>query len=229
MTIKAVLFDFDGVIADTLTYHVRAWLIHFINYGVNIFPEDIYPLEGRTAEEIARNLAQKKGLSLSDKEIKEIAQRKRMTYRRITRAKVYPATEEIIKFLKGKSIKLGLVTGSILSNMKPVVGEEFLKNFDVIITGDEVNNAKPDPEPYLVAAERSGVKPNECIVIENAPSGIKAAKKAGMYCIAVKTTIQDEQYLQEADLIVKDMSKIPIKRLLAKKQIFKLNYFTANS
>jgi beta-phosphoglucomutase len=212
---KAVLFDFDGIIADTLTYHVRAWQINFIDYGVNIFPEDIYPLEGRRADEIARILAQKKGLSLSESELQEITKRKRATYRRITRAKVYPATEKLINSLKEKSVKLGLVTGSIISNMEPVVGSEFLKNFDVIVTGDDVANAKPNPEPYLTAAERLGVKSEECIVIENAPSGIKAAKNAGMYCIAVKTTIKDEDQLKEADLIVKDMSKIPVKKLLS--------------
>ncbi len=217
MAIKAVLFDFDGVIADTLTYHVRAWQINFIDYGVSIVPEDIYPLEGRTAKEIAKNLVQKKGLSLSEKEIQEITHRKRATYRRITRAKVYRATKELVKLLKEKSIKLGLVTGSVLPNIEPVVGSEFLKNFDVIITSDEVTNAKPDPEPYLTAAEKLGVKSEECIVIENAPSGIKAAKQAGMYCIAVKTTIKDEEYLKEADSIVKDISKIPIKKLLSKK------------
>lgn len=215
MEFKAVLFDFDGIIADTLTYHVRAWQINFIDYGVNIFPEDIYPLEGRRADEIARILAQKKGLSLSESELQEITKRKRATYRRITRAKVYPATEKLINSLKEKSVKLGLVTGSIISNMEPVVGSEFLKNFDVIVTGDDVANAKPNPEPYLTAAERLGVKSEECIVIENAPSGIKAAKNAGMYCIAVKTTIKDEDQLKEADLIVKDMSKIPVKKLLS--------------
>lgn len=215
MEFNAVLFDFDGIIADTLTYHVRAWQINFIDYGVNIFPKDIYPLEGRRADEIARLLAQKKGLSLSESELQEITKRKRATYRRITRAKVYPATEKLINSLKEKSVKLGLVTGSIISNMEPVVGSEFLKNFDVIVTGDDVANAKPNPEPYLTAAERLGVKSEECIVIENAPSGIKAAKNAGMYCIAVKTTIKDEDQLKEADLIVKDMSKIPVKKLLS--------------
>jgi beta-phosphoglucomutase len=113
------------------------------------------------------------------------------------------------------NLKKALVTGSILKNIEPIVGNGFLHNFNVIVTGDQVTHTKPHPEPYLTAAQQLAVKPDECIVIENAPSGIEAAKKAGMYCIAVKTTIQDEQYLKEADLIVEDISKLPIEKLLA--------------
>jgi len=116
--------------------------------------------------------------------------------------------------LKRTSIKKALVTGSILKNILPVVGKDFLRNFEIIITGDQVTHTKPHPEPYLTAAEKLNVKPNECIVIENAPSGITAAKQAGMFCIALKTTIQNEQYLKEADLIVADVSQVPIEKLL---------------
>jgi len=211
---KAVLFDFDGVIADTLTYHVRAWQQVFDAYQVKIIPQDVYMLEGRIADDICRLMAEKKGLSLTDEKVKEITQRKREIYNHITRAKVYPATEKFIEILNRTKIKKGLVTGSIIKNIEPVVGDNFLQNFDVIITGDQVKHTKPHPEPYLTAAEKLAIKPGQCIVIENAPTGITAAKRAGMYCVAVKTTIQDEQILKEADLIVDDLAEFPVEKLL---------------
>ena len=214
MTIKAILFDFDGVIANTLTYHVQAWQQVFDKYEVEIIPEDVFLLEGRMAEDLRKRLAEKKGLSLDHTTIKQITKQKRAIYNQITKATVYPSIKILLEYLKRISLKKALVTGSIIKNILPVAGKDFLENFDVIITSDQVTHTKPDPEPYLTAAEKLAVKPDECLVIENAPSGITAAKQAGMFCIAVKTTIQNEQYLKDADLIVEDISNIPIDELL---------------
>ena len=210
---KAVLFDFDGVVANTMPYHVKAWQQAFEDYKIKIVADDIYFQEGQIANMIARNMAEAKGLSLDDQEIDRIVKNKREIYRQITRAKVYPETKEVVSQLKKMVIKLGIVTGSILPNMRVVTGEKFLENFDCIVTGDSVTNNKPHPEPYLTGAKKLAMKPGQCVVIENAPLGIKAAKAAGMYCIAVKTTIKNELYLKEADLIVEDISKIPVEKI----------------
>ena len=215
MNIKAVLFDFDGVIANTLAYHVQAWQQVFADYGVEILPQDFFLLEGQLAEEIGKQLAQQKGLSLDEMTLKKMVQQKRAIYNKITRATVYPASRKLIEQLKKKSIKIALVTGAIRQNIEPVAGTEFLKNFDVIIGGTDVPHTKPHPEPYLTAAQKLSVQPHECLVIENAPLGIRAAKLAGMFCVAVKTTIKNEIHLQEADLIVEDMAKVPIEKLLS--------------
>jgi beta-phosphoglucomutase len=215
LKIKAVLFDFDGVIANTLTYHVQAWQQVFADYGVEILPQDFFLLEGQLAEEIGKQLAQQKELSLDAIILKEMVQRKRAIYNQITQATVYPASRKLIRYLKANSIKIALVTGAIRQNIEPVTGKEFLKNFDVIIGGKDVAHTKPHPEPYLTAAQKLNVPPNECLVIENAPLGIRAAKLAEMFCVAVKTTIKDESYLKEADLIVADMAKVPIEKLLS--------------
>ncbi len=214
MKIKAVLFDFDGVISNTLIYHVQAWQQVFADYGVEILAEDVCLIEGQLAEEIGRQLAQQKGLSLDENTLKEMVRHKRAIYNQITQATIYPATRKQIEQLKENSIKIALVTGAVRQNIEPVTGKEFLKNFDAIITGNEVANTKPHPEPYLTAAKKLNVPPSECLVIENAPLGIRAAKLAGMFCVAVKTTIKDETYLQDADLIVEDMAKVPIDSFL---------------
>jgi len=207
---KAVLFDFDGVIADTMKYHVKAWQQAFAEFNIKIIPEDIYLQEGQRADLIAHHLVREKELSLTDQEIDQLKINKRAIYQNITKARVYSGTKKIIKQLKKMSIKFGIVTGSIYPNIKIVTGDNFLENFGCIVTGDSVINNKPYPDPYLTGAIKLEVKPENCVVVENAPLGIKAAKAAGMYCIAVKTTIQDEQYLKGADLIVENMSKIPV-------------------
>lgn len=215
MTIKAVLFDFDGVIANTLTYHVQAWQQVFADHGVTILSEDVCMLEGQLAEAIGRQLAVQKGLSLDESMLHEMVQIKRTIYNQITQATVYPASRKLIEQLKKNAIKIALVTGAIRQNIESVTGKEFLTNFDAIIMGNEVANTKPHPEPYLAAAKKLNVPPSECLVIENAPLGIRAARLAGMYCIAVKTTIKDERLLQEADVIVEEIADVTIEKLLS--------------
>ncbi len=215
MNIKAVLFDFDGVIADTLTYHVMAWQQVFESHGVHIAAEDVYLLEGQLAEQIGRQLARQKGLSLDESTLTEMVRQKREIYNQITQAKIYPNSRKAIEFLKQNLIKIGLVTGAIRKNIEPVTGKEFLALFDTIVTGNEVENTKPHPEPYLSAAKKLEVEPKNCLVIENAPLGIRAAKMASMFCVAVKTTIRDNNYLKEADWIFDDISQVPWEQWLS--------------
>ena len=205
-----MLFDFDGVIANTIDYHVAAWTQAFAEYGVEITPQDIYFQEGQTAYSIAPNLARSKGLNLSAEKLDQITQKKRAIYQKITRARVYPETIELVKLLRQYPLKLAIVTGSVMKNIEIVTGKEFVRQFDCIVTGDTVERNKPFPDPYLKAAEELALQPQQCVVIENAPLGIQAAKAAGMFCIAVQTTIPDKSILKQADVIYPHLSDIPI-------------------
>lgn len=208
MIINAVLFDFDGVIANTLTYHVQAWQQVFAAHGVEILAEDVCLLEGQLAEEIGRQLAEQKGVSLTENMLREMVRQKRAIYNQITQAMVYPAARRLIDYLKENALKIALVTGALRQNVETVTGKEFLTQFDAIIAGNDVARTKPHPDPYLAAAEKLNVPPEECLVIENAPLGIRAARLAGMFCIALKTTIRDDAQLSEADLIVDDIADL---------------------
>jgi len=208
--LKAVLFDFDGVIANTLDYHVQAWQTVFSPYNINISPMDIAPEEGATSFVISQRIAEKKQLHFSLELLELLAKQKRKLYGAITKATIYPEILEFINKLKNKSLKLGLVTGSIMESILSVVDNNFLQNFQVIITSEYVLKNKPHPEPYLAAAQKLNVQPAECLVIENAPLGIKAAKQAGMKCTAVRKTIHDDSLLSQADQIVDDVSLINI-------------------
>ncbi len=211
--IKAILFDFDGVIANTIPYHIQAWQRVLKPLHLSLSAEDVAVEEGASALEIIRNILAKRNISLPLQQIRELTDQKRNLYCQITRAHVYPETKEFIERLKGKPFMRGLVTGSIISAVETVTGKDFLTNFHVIVTSDDVQRNKPDPEPFLRAAEKLNIPPPDCLVIENAPKGIQAAKEAGMYCIALKTTIKDPIILQRADLIVNHVHEIPIDSL----------------
>jgi len=92
-------------------------------------------------------------------------------------------------------------------NMAAAVGEELLRKFDVVLTSEDVPRGKPHPDPYLEAARRLGVRPEECLVVENAPMGIRAAKAAGMRCLAVLSTLGPED-LDGADYFVDRIADI---------------------
>jgi beta-phosphoglucomutase len=119
----------------------------------------------------------------------------------------YPGAFEVIDALKGRGYKVALVTACALKNMQHSLDSSRQAHFDFIITGDEVPRAKPFPDPYLAAALQIGVAPGDCLVVENAPLGIEAAKNAGMYCVAIETTLGRE-YLTQADCILPNIGDL---------------------
>jgi len=109
--------------------------------------------------------------------------------------------------LKKNGHILGLVTGTPSQELKRILPRRVLRIFDGIISGDHVKKGKPHPEPYLKAAKTLGVYPKACLVVENAPYGIESAKRAGMFCIAITTSLPKE-YLAKADLVVDKLEEI---------------------
>ncbi len=123
---------------------------------------------------------------------------------------VYDGVYELIDSLKNKGIKRGLVTGADKHRILESVPKYFINQFDVLVTSDDIVNTKPSPEPYVKAAKLLNIESKDCIVLENAPLGIQAAKAAGMFVIALKSTLS-ECHLSNADLIldsIADLSKL---------------------
>jgi len=193
----AMIFDFDGTLADTMGDHFRAWQKAVGYYGVEIKEEDYYPVEGMSV----RDLADLFGVP------RDAAVKKDVEYRMNHEFKFYEGVEEFVEGLKKKK---AIVTARKHASLWATVPYKFLEKFDVIVTGDDTVRCKPSPEPYELAMERMGVKPEECTVVENSPFGIKAAKAAGCYCIAVCTTLGRE-WLGEADEIVEDFKDIKVR------------------
>jgi len=196
---KAILFDLDGTLARTMEDTFNAWKAVLSEYSIDLKPEDYYPLEGTRLDELAETLLKIHGLEAPDAE--ELVRKKEKYYLENHQFTLYPGVEELIELLRAKNIPIAIVTTGLTNRVNSSAPSEFLEKFDVIVTGDEIDEGKPSPAPFLRGAKRLGVSPEECIVIENAPLGIESGKSAGAYCIAISTTL-DKSYLQKADEVV---------------------------
>ena len=173
----------------------------FENYGIKIEALDYYLLEGMGRFDIARKLT--KTYNFSDSEIQNIVISKEANYRQINQFRFYDEIESILSIVKNGQYKIGLVTGASRDRIQNTLTIDIKDYFDNIITADDVENGKPNPEPYIKSCELLGVLPENAIVIENARLGIQSAKSAGCKCYAIETTL-NALYLQEADLIFKN-------------------------
>ena len=205
---RAVLFDLDGIIVDTLHYHYLAWQHMFEKFGGSVREHTVLLHEGRASREILPILMKESGVTIPEEEQEPFIEQKRAYYRSIVEAKQYAHAFDVIGVLKSRGLKIALVTACALKNMQHSLDQEQQAYFDFIITGDEVPRAKPFPDPYLTAARQLGVDPRECIVVENAPLGIESARRAGMYCIAIETTL-GRKHLASADCILGNIAELP--------------------
>lgn len=199
--LQAVLFDADGVIIRSLETHLRAWKAIFTELGLELDETDILLREGESAPSTFKTLTAKNGLQFSDREVKEWVEKKRTLYRSLETVEVYPEVYPLLELLRRQVKKIGLVTGSSIVNLQHVLSDSDLALFDVIFTAEDYERGKPDPEPYSKGLAALGVKQAKALVIENAPLGICAATSAGIYCIALATTLPEKE-LQAADLIL---------------------------
>ena len=205
--ITAVLFDLDGVIADTLHYHYLAWEYMFAQLGGSISEHSVLLHEGRASREILPLFLAEAGVSLPAGEHPGFIDRKREYFRSIVRMNHFPHAFEVVETLRRRGYRTALVTASAKKNMETALDEAQRALFDFLITGDEVHSAKPSPEPYFAAMRHLGLNPTNCLVVENAPLGIESAKNAGMRCVAIETTLGRE-YLAQADVIVTDIREL---------------------
>ncbi len=196
---KAVFFDFDGVIGKTMDDNYLAWEYAFSQYNVPINKNEYFLLEGMNTRGVAKHFIGKSTGNYGV--VDEIISLKEKYYLENNRFSFYDGVESLLPKLKGKGYLLGFVSGASYVRLAKLLSQEFFKNLDVIITGDKVDNCKPHPEPYLNAAKALSINPTECIVVENAPMGIESAKRAGMFCIAICSTLEKNS-LQKADVVI---------------------------
>lgn len=202
---KAVIFDFDGVVADTMKDNCKAWQLALKTLGVEINPIEYFLLEGMGRFQIAKYFIRQYKLQ-PDFYIK-LAESKEYFYNEINNFKFFPEIVEILEFLKQNKTKLGLVTGASKNRINTHLSKDFINFFDVIVTADDVKESKPNPEPYDNAVKYLKIDANEALVIENAKLGIQSAKSAGCFCIAIETTLP-RNYLIQADQIFSNHNEL---------------------
>jgi beta-phosphoglucomutase len=185
--IRAVIFDFDGVLADTMSDNCKAWQNAFAFYGFYMDAIEYYRLEGMGRFQIAQHFIDKYFLDPSIK--KDVVEAKEMDYKKNNSFKYYQYVHDIFSFLNEKDIPIAIVTGASRDRIKEHLDEKISVCLKALVTADDVINTKPNPEPYLSAATMLGINAKECLVIENAILGIDSAKSAGCYCFALETTL----------------------------------------
>ena len=206
---EVLLFDLDGVILDSMPWHVRAWQEAFKALGLDIPEEAIYLHEGAIELETARDLFKDQGVEPSPEFFKKAfaLQKKIFKEKYQVRVRPFPEVPDLLADLYREGRKLALVTSSHREILEEVFPEALARFFHYIVTGDQVARRKPHPDPYLQGLSGLRVPPSEALAVENAPAGVRAAKGAGLLCVAITTTLSP-LHLKEADLVVEDHQEL---------------------
>lgn len=198
---KGVIFDMDGTLIVSTEADYLAWERVFNDYGKQLSFDEYHPLLGiRSTNVVKEHL----GIT-GEEEVKKILKDKLDYFTEIITAnpiKPVLAAEAFLKSMANYPVKVALATSSRKEKMKLVLEQlDFLRYFDVIVTGDEVENSKPAPDIFLKAAGRLGLLPEECVVVEDGPAGVAAAKNAKMKCVAITETHTFDR-LHQADIVI---------------------------
>lgn len=214
-----LIFDVDGVIADTEAVNARASIKAFADFlGVEgIRREDFEAGLGRGAEEYVRAAGRVHGLNLSDEQVVELTGIRQENFLSILRREELPAFPGVLELMSAAmergDFRVAIATSSTREKSEAVLQAAGVPYEQMVyITGSEVRNKKPHPELFLQAAEGIGVPAARCVVIEDAPNGVAAAKAAGAKCIAVTNSITAEK-LAEADIVVDSLVEVDIGRV----------------
>ena len=211
--LKSVLFDMDGVLFDSMPYHAEAWNKTMKAHGLNLSREEAYMHEGRTGAGTINIVCQRQlGRDATQEEIESIYLEKSIEFNKHPQAERMPGAWELLQKIKAEGIIPTVVTGSGQASLLDRLEHNFPGMFrqELMVTAFDVKYGKPNPEPYLMALEKGGLKPNEAIVIENAPLGVEAGHKAGIFTIAVNTGPLNGEILLNAggDLLFPSMQAL---------------------
>jgi len=210
--LKSVLFDMDGVLFDSMPYHAEAWHKTMKAHGLKLSREEAYMHEGRTGAGTINIVCQRQlGRDATQEEIESIYLEKSIEFNKHPQAERMPGAWELLQ-IKAEGIIPTVVTGSGQASLLDRLEHNFPGMFrqELMVTAFDVKYGKPNPEPYLMALEKGGLKPNEAIVIENAPLGVEAGHKAGIFTIAVNTGPLNGEILLNAgaDLLFPSMQAL---------------------
>ncbi|MDA3855445.1 MAG: HAD family phosphatase [Candidatus Woesearchaeota archaeon] len=190
---KYILFDMDGVLIDSMKCHVGAWKKALSEFGINVSDDDLFHLGGVSFVDTVSILSKKYNKNFSDLELLKIKKSKIAHFNRDYHVSVFDGVFENLNKLKTRGVKMCIVSGAIRQVVDRVVLENFKDMFDFLISADDVTQGKPNPEPYLMAQKKFKAQGEECVIIEDAPSGILAGNRAGIDVFALTTTLKKKE------------------------------------
>lgn len=210
INLKAVLFDMDGVLFDSMKNHATAWVEAMKKYGMHMTKEEAYLHEGRTGSGTINIISQReRGHQANEQEVKEIYQTKSDIFNSLPKAEPMPSAYELLQKIKNDGLIPMVVTGSgqlsLLEKLNHYYPDVFRQ--ELMVTAFDVKYGKPNPEPYLMALQKAHIAANEAIVVENAPLGVHAGVAAGIFTVALNTgPLPDKALLDEgANLLFPSM------------------------
>ena len=211
-SIKACIFDLDGVIVDTAVYHYQAWKRLANQLGFDFTEEQNEKLKGVSRVRSLELILQWGGITKTDAEKEILATEKNTWYvEMISHMKpdeILPGAKEFVQACRDAGIKTAL--GSASKNSMMILEKiNMLSLFDAIIDGNKVSKAKPDPEVFLKGAEAVGIAPVNCVVFEDAIAGVEAAVAGGMKAVGIGSP----EVLHEANLVISGLDKMSIEIL----------------
>lgn len=210
---RGIIFDMDGVLVDSEPYISKAACLMFAELGQEVTPEDFIPFVGTGENRYLGGVAEKYGLSV---DIIAVKKRTYDIYLEIIKGELepLPGVHEFIDTCREMGKRLAIASSADRRKVRGNLAEIDLPTalFQTVLTAEDVIHKKPAPEIFLLAAEHLGLPPAECLVIEDAVSGVAAAKAAGAQCLGITSSFTQEQ-LKEADFFAPDLAHVPAEAL----------------
>ncbi|HDZ68979.1 MAG TPA: HAD family phosphatase [Phycisphaerales bacterium] len=217
--LRAVIFDFDGVITDSEILHFRAFNQALAKHGIEITTKDYYKdYLGLTDIDLLNLLADKGLLRVDAQEIANLAEQKKQVFKKLakTEGRIIEGVRSFLAMLKKNNIAMAICSGALLPEIELILEEARLRSyFKVIVSAEQVKKGKPNPEGFLLALRKLNEKnhnpiaSNQCIVIEDAHWGLEAAKAAEMHTVAI-TNSYDADQLTSAEKVIAHLSQLSI-------------------
>ncbi len=210
---KAIFFDMDGVLFDSMKHHANAWVKALHKMGLPFTEYEAYMNEGRTgASTIDGVFVKTHGRIATEEEKNNIYRLKSELFEASGKTEQIAFALELLEKVKAQNLEIFVVTGSgqasLLDNLEHNFPQIFHK--EKMVTAFDVQHGKPHPEPYLMALKKSGVQPWEVVVIENAPLGVESATEAGLFTIGINTGPLDPKVLSDsgANIVLSGMEEL---------------------
>jgi beta-phosphoglucomutase len=204
---EALIFDWDGVLVDSAKNYYAAYHKVLHDVGIETTPREIYLREGQPTPQLMATLMAERGIPSSESQIQEMVDRRR-SYDIASGPRVFfPGVWDLLLELRKAGYKLAMVTGSSRKSVELLLDQERERCFDSVITADDITRPKPDPQSFALAVRELGLRPQQCLVVENAPFGIRSAKAAGCRTIGLCSTLAAED-LVGADWVVENHQEL---------------------